>query len=48
MERQIKAIQRLNDQVQQLIAFFTKGLNMAGIYTAQFGGDGIGDFKKKL
>ena len=48
LERQIKAIQRLNDQVQQLIAFFTKGLNMAGIYTAQFGGDGIGDFKKKL
>jgi len=48
LERQIKAIQRLNDQIQQLIAFFSKGLNMAGIYTAQFGGEGIGDFKKKL
>jgi len=48
LERQIKAIQRLNDQIQQLIAFFTKGLNGAGIYTGQFGGDGVADFRKKL
>ena len=48
LERQIVAIQRLNDQIQQLIAFFSKGLNAAGLYSAQFSGDGIGDFKKKL
>ena len=48
LERQIKAIQRLNDQIQQLIAFFSMGLNASGIYTAQFSGDGVADFKKKL
>jgi len=48
LERQIEAIQRLNDQIQQLIAFFSKGLNAAGLYSAQFSGDGISDFKKKL
>ena len=48
MERQIKAIQRLYDQIQQLIAFFSMGLNASGIYTAQFSGDGVADFKKKL
>tara|TARA_B100000809_G_scaffold247976_1_gene277596 strand:+ start:1511 stop:4888 length:3378 start_codon:yes stop_codon:yes gene_type:complete len=48
LERQIRAIQILNDQIQTLIAFFSKGLNAAGLYSAQFNGDGVGDFKKKL
>jgi len=48
LERQIEAIQALNDQIQQLIAFFSKGLNAAGLYSGQFSGQGIGDFKSKL
>jgi len=48
LERQIIAIQRLNDQIQQLIAFFSKGFNAAGLYSVMFNGDGVSDFKEKL
>ncbi len=48
LERQIEAIQALNDQIQQLIAFFSKGLNAVGLYSGQFSGQGVGDFKSKL
>ena len=48
LERNIKSIERLNNQIQQLIAFFTKGLNGTGLYSAQFSGQGIREFKKQL
>ena len=48
LERNIKSIERLNNQIQQLIAFFTKGLNGTGLYSAQFSGQGVREFRKQL
>lgn len=48
LERQIDALVKLNDSIQQLIALFSQGLNGAGIYSGAFSGKGVNDFANKL